>query len=76
MARKTKPTPPVAPQPVMEIITPQQVAERLQIESATVYELTRSRCTNPLPAHRVGKLLRFDWAEVQQWFNERAKGAA
>jgi excisionase family DNA binding protein len=52
----------------VEILTPQEVAERLKIKPSTVYELTRSRCRNPLPAHRAGKVLRFNWAEVVAWF--------
>jgi excisionase family DNA binding protein len=53
----------------LEILTPEEVAERLKIKPSTVYELTRSRCRNPLPAHRAGKVLRFNWAEVVAWFH-------
>lgn len=47
-----------------------QVAERLQIEPSTVYELTRRRNRHRLPALRVGKFLRFRWSEIEHWLNE------
>jgi len=37
-----------------------------------VYELTRKRSKNPLPAHRVGKQLRFSKNEVIAWFYKKA----
>ena len=56
------------------ILTPDQVAERLQIKRSTVYELTRRRSQRgsrrPLPVLRVGKYLRFRWSEIEQWLNE------
>lgn len=55
-----------------EILTPEQVAARLQIATATIYELTRSRCRRPIPFHRAGRALRFSWAEVLAWFLEAA----
>jgi excisionase family DNA binding protein len=60
----------------LEILTPEEVAARLRIDPTTVYELTRQRCRHPLPVHKIGKVLRFDWAEVQAWFADREKGAA
>lgn len=79
MRRRAQPRPQVAeaaPQTALEIITPEQLADRLQIETGTVYELTRSRCSNPLPAIKVGKVLRFDWRAVELWLFQRTKGAA
>ncbi len=52
------------------ILTPEQVAERLQIKPRTVYELTRRRSARPLPVLKVGKYLRFRWSEIEQWLNE------
>jgi hypothetical protein len=51
-----------------EILTAQDVAMRLKLRPETIYELTRRRCRRPLPAHRVGKVLRFVWSEVLEWF--------
>ncbi len=52
------------------ILTPEQVAERLQIKASTVYELTRRRSVRPMPVLKVGKYLRFRWSEVEQWLDE------
>jgi excisionase family DNA binding protein len=64
---------PSTPQEVdaFEILTPEEVAARLKIKPSTVYELTRSRCRSPLPFHRAGKVLRFNWTEVVAWFMQQ-----
>jgi excisionase family DNA binding protein len=49
------------------ILTREQVAERLQLEPSTVYELTRRRNKRPLPAMKAGKVLRFYWSDVERW---------
>jgi excisionase family DNA binding protein len=49
------------------VLTPEQVAERLQLEPSTIYEFTRRRNKRPLPAMRAGKYLRFYWSEVERW---------
>ena len=57
------------------ILTGEQVAERLQLEPSTIYELTRRRNRRPLPALRAGKFLRFKWSEVERWLNESREAA-
>lgn len=55
----------------LEILTVQDVADRLRISKSSVYELTRYRGSmrgSRLPARKVGKQLRFLAAEVDQWF--------
>ena len=55
----------------VEILTVQDVADRLRIKKSSVYELTRVRASTlgpRLPARRVGKYLRFVAAEVDEWF--------
>jgi len=55
----------------LEILTVQDVADRLRISKSSVYELTRFRGSmrGPrLPVRKVGKQLRFIAAEVDQWF--------
>src|SRR6266852_9202820 len=42
----------------------------LQIEASTVYELTRRRSVRPLPALKVGRVLRFRWSDIEHWLNE------
>jgi len=53
----------------VEILTPPQVAARLNIPLSAVYEKTRSRSGNPLPVHKIGKYLRFKSDEVLTWFD-------
>ena len=65
-----------APEAPIEILTPQQVAERLQVKPSWVYEQTRNRSSvrnaDPLPHMKVGLYLRFDWRDVLDWL-ERHK---
>jgi len=56
------------------ILTPEQVAERLQIKARTVYELTRRRSIRPMPVLKVGKYLRFRWSDVERWLDEGRRG--
>src|SRR5215469_4153300 len=53
-----------------EILTGEQVAERLKLEPSTVYELTRRRNKRPMPSYRAGKYLRFYWSEVEAWLKQ------
>ncbi len=59
-----------------EILTPQQLAERLQVKPSWVYEQTRDRSgvrnPDPLPHIKMGLYLRFDWRDVLAWL-ERQK---
>ena len=54
-----------------DILTPEQLAERLQVGVSWVFEQTRNRAKirnkTPLPCHRMGKYLRFYWPEVSEW---------
>jgi len=67
---------PVAVTPVpLEILTPQQVAERLQLPESWVYEQTRNRASvriaDPLPHMKVGRYLRFKWSDVLAWLERQ-----
>ena len=59
-----------------QILTPTQVAERLQVKPSWVYEQTRERAEvrnlDPLPYIKMGRYLRFDWKDVLDWL-ERQK---
>lgn len=62
----------VAPSGI-EILTRQQVAERLGLPPKSIYALVRSRAKDPMPAHYAGKELRFVWGEVFDWFLNRKR---
>jgi hypothetical protein len=59
-----------------EILTPSQIAFRLQVKPTWVYEQTRERAgtrnPDPLPHIKLGRYLRFDWHDVLAWL-ERQK---
>jgi Helix-turn-helix domain len=66
-----------------EILTPQELAERLKVGVSWIYEQTRSRAgarneaysTTPLPYRKMGKYLRFACSEVAESLEElRANG--
>lgn len=69
------------PQPALpiEILTPKQLAERLQLKPSWVYEQTRYRAdvrnADPLPYIKVGLYLRFDWRDVVAWLERQKHGA-
>lgn len=54
-----------------DLLTPAQLAERLQVPKSWVFEQTRERAKvrseNPLPCIRLGKYLRFSWPQVCEW---------
>jgi predicted DNA-binding transcriptional regulator AlpA len=60
------------------ILTPEQLAERLQVPVSWVYEQTRNRMStrtaDPVPNIRMGKYLRFYWPEVEKWLERRQGG--
>ena len=62
-----------------EILTPDQVAKRLQVKPSWVYEQTRERTSvrdmDPLPHIKMGRYLRFDWMDVVEWLERHKKAA-
>ena len=53
-----------------EILTPEELAERLKVGINWVYEKSRSRGKHsgePLPVLRCGRYLRFYWPDVCAW---------
>ena len=68
-----QPTP--APLDPSELLTPAQLAARLQVHKTWVYEQTRSRAlvrnSDPLPFIRMGKYRRFYWPEVSAWLSRQ-----
>src|SRR5580700_5854671 len=71
------PVQPTAPAMPLEILTPAQVAERLQLPESWVYEQTRNRasvrCPDPLPHMKVGRYLRFKWSDVLVWLERQTR---
>jgi predicted DNA-binding transcriptional regulator AlpA len=62
-----------------DILTPEQLAQRLQVKPSWVYEQTRDRAgirsTDPLPHIKMGRYLRFDWCDVLAWLERHKKAA-
>lgn len=58
-----------------DILTPEQLASRLQLPLSFIYEKSRAsgKHGNPLPVLRCGRYLRFSWTEVCAWLRERNK---
>ena len=46
------------------LLTPEEVAQYFQVNRQWVYERTSK---NEIPHMKVGKYLRFDWPEIEQW---------
>ena len=72
-AYKLEPVAPASRQAIepADILTPAQLAERLQVSTSWVFEQTRQRAKtrnkNPLPCIRMGKYIRFIWPQVCEW---------
>jgi hypothetical protein len=58
-----------------DLLTPAQLAERLQVKKTWVYEQTRNRMnvrnSDPLPHIQMGRYLRFVWDDVWEWLQRR-----
>lgn len=63
------------PNAMPEILTPDQVADLLQVSVTWLYEKSRRRQKNPLPVHRIGRYLRYSRAEVLAWFAAQSQPA-
>jgi excisionase family DNA binding protein len=78
--KKHAPVPVAVPIPApidpYQILTLAELAERLRVSERWVYEKSRRRCQNPLPAIRIGRYLRFDWIEVSAWLRQQSGRAA
>jgi hypothetical protein len=57
-----------------DIITPEELATRLKVTLAWIYEKRRPRCKNPIPAIPMGRgAMRFKWQTVVKWLEEQAR---
>jgi excisionase family DNA binding protein len=55
--------------PAIALLTPEQLAERLQIPVSWVYEQSRQ---GNIPTHRLGRYIRFDLSEVLESQKKRS----
>jgi hypothetical protein len=57
-----------------DLLTPQELADRLKLPLSWVYEKCRSngKHGNPLPVLRCGRYLRFSWTEVVKWMRSNS----
>jgi helix-turn-helix protein len=59
-----------------DLLTPDQLAERLKVSRNWVYEQSRARGrdgSKPLPFVKCGRYLRFIWPDVVDWLRESGK---
>ena len=54
-----------------EILTINELAERLKIKPSWIYAKTMERGEGTIPKIKVGKYIRFDESEVLQWLKEK-----
>jgi excisionase family DNA binding protein len=57
-----------------DIITPDELAERLKTSRSWVAEMTRARQRNPIPHYKIGRYLRFNWQDVCAWLESTKEG--
>lgn len=50
------------------------MAALLRVNLTYVYEKSRKRQKNPIPVHRIGKVLRYRRSEVLAWFDQQIAG--
>jgi excisionase family DNA binding protein len=55
-----------------QILTPEELADRLKVSVGWIYEKRRPRCPKPIPAIPMGRTMRFDWNAVTKWLEELA----
>jgi excisionase family DNA binding protein len=60
----------------MEMLTPEELAARLKVRKSWIFEKTRRRAQDPLPCIRVGRYVRFSWADVTRWLEKHSTGGS
>lgn len=58
-----------------DILTPEELAERLKVKVNWVYEKSRTRGKHggaPLPCLRMGRYLRFYWPDICDWLRSNS----
>ena len=57
-----------------ELLTAQEMADRLRVPVSWLYGQTRQKGKGTIPVLRVGKYLRFRESQVLEWLKERQNG--
>ena len=76
----TLPTPtPPASSPGL-LLTPEQLAERLNVPASWIRERVRTRARvrdrDPIPVVRLGKYARFFWPDIEAWVQRQTEEVA
>jgi len=56
---------------VNQLVGPQEVARLLGVPVSFVYDRTRQSASDPIPHFKLGKYVRFDLDQIQEWVKER-----
>lgn len=56
------------------LLTLKQAAEWLQVPASWIYQRTHAGATEKIPFIKLGRLVRFDRAELQGWLDARRRG--
>jgi excisionase family DNA binding protein len=56
-----------------EILTPEELAERLKLPVSWIYEHCRERALNRLPGFKLGKYWRFRESDVREWLERQSR---
>jgi excisionase family DNA binding protein len=54
-----------------ELLTVEELADRLKVPASWIYQRTRCRSRDRLPHIKIGKYLRFEEKAVQAWLEQR-----
>jgi hypothetical protein len=61
--------------PAAILLTPAELAAKLNVPVSWIREKTRQRARmrdrDPLPTVRLGKYVRFDWDQIQNWLKRQ-----
>ena len=56
-----------------ELFNVHDLAQRLNVPVSFIYDHTRKNSPDPIPHKKIGKYVRFDPAEVDQWLTEHSR---
>ncbi len=56
-----------------QLLKPQELPDLLGVPISFVYDRTRQNSPDPIPHFKLGKYVRFDFAQVQEWVTERTR---
>jgi len=57
----------------IRLLTLKEAAEWLHVPPSWIYQRTHAGATERIPFIKLGRLLRFDQAELQTWLDERRR---